>query len=84
MNTIAEVTKDCPREDCSITDFGGVGTSTCMGWMPTYDKHGNRTDRGDPNIHSSALKCYTCGASWSISTQYGETTITPKDPRPQS
>lgn len=83
MNTISEVTKDCTREDCSIT--GGFGTSTCMAWTPTYDKNGNQTDRGDPNIHSSSLKCLTCGASWWLRTQYGETTIKKADmPHPWS
>jgi len=77
FQTIARCTKDCPREDCAIIDLGGA--STCMGWTPTYDKHGNRTDRGDPNIHSNGLKCTTCGASWFASTQYGKTTITARD-----
>lgn len=75
MNMIAEVTKDCPREDCSISG-GDSGVSTCVGWSPTYDKHGNRTDCGDPNTFTSELRCSKCGASWIISTQYGKTTIT--------
>lgn len=73
MNTIKEATKDCPRTDCSITCGGS--TSTCMGWTPTYDKLGNRTDSGDPNIHTQWLRCSTCGKSWTASTQYGKTAI---------
>lgn len=73
--TISEMTKDCRRQDCSLSDYG-VSTSTCMGWIPTYDKHGNRTDRGDPNIYRSGMRCSTCGLIWEIRTQYGETTMT--------
>lgn len=78
MNMIAEATKDCPREDCRLTDFG-VSSTTCMGWTPTFDKYGNRTDSGDPNITTGAIKCVTCGASWNYRTQYGETALTPRD-----
>ena len=80
LNDIQAVTKDCPREDCSISG-GNSGMSTCMGWSPSYDKHGNRTSRGDPNIFTTSLMCSKCGASWRLSTQYGKTTITPVAPR---
>ena len=75
MSLIPELTKDCPREDCSITG-GNSGVSTCMGWTPTYDKRGNRTDRGDPNSFTTSYLCSVCGAQWSATTQYGETKIT--------
>lgn len=74
MNAFQEATKDCQRDDCSLSAIGGV--VTCLAWTPTYDKNGARTDRGDPNIHSSRLVCSTCGRRWSVQTQYGETTVT--------
>jgi hypothetical protein len=77
MNLFQRATKDCTRSDCQLVSSGGF--STCMGYMPTYDKNGTRTDRGDPNIHSSSLHCMTCGNRWHISTQYNETTITPSN-----
>lgn len=73
-NIVARCTKDCEREDCSISG-GAYGFSTCMGWTPTYDKHGNRTDRGDPNTHTTSMRCASCGKQWAITTQYGETTV---------
>lgn len=78
MNLIPELTKNCQREDCSIVG-GSCGVSTLVAWTPTYDKHGNRTDRGDPNTFTTTYKCVTCGASWSATTQYGETKITPRN-----
>lgn len=74
MNTIQKLTKDCPREDCSISG-GDYGVSTCMGWTPTYDKNGNRTDRGDPNSYTTSYACSACGKRWSVTTQYGQTNI---------
>lgn len=74
MDLIKEATRDCPREDCSLTSRGGA--STCMAWTPTYDKHGHRTDSGDPNIHSGSLKCSSCGREWITQTQYGKTSVT--------
>jgi hypothetical protein len=73
VNIIEQCTKDCTRDDCSITTDGGM--VTCMGWTPTYDKHGNRTDDGDPNIHTQTVRCSTCRWQWTIRTQYGKTEI---------
>ena len=75
VNNIHEATKDCLRDDCSISAVG-PSRSTLMAWTPTYDKHGNRIDRGDPNIHSTTMRCWTCGSEWLLSTQYGETKVT--------
>lgn len=75
MNKIQQITKDCQREDCSITG-GNSGFSTCMGYTPTYDKHGKRTDRGDPNTFTTSYRCSTCKREWLVSTQYGESKIT--------
>lgn len=75
MNKIQQITKDCPREDCSITG-GNSGISTCVGWTPTYDKNGKRTDKGDPNSFTTSYQCSTCKRAWSATTRYGETTIT--------
>lgn len=74
MNVIQEMTKDCPREDCTLTS--GLSTSTGLAWSPTYDKSGNRTDRGDPNYHNTEYRCSKCGASWIASTRFNETKIT--------
>jgi hypothetical protein len=80
MNLIAAMTDNCPREDCSITQ--GLGTVTCMGWTPSYDKSGKRTDRGDPNTTTTAYRCTQCGNQWLVSTQYGVSTVTEVE-RPQ-
>lgn len=73
-NLISDLTKDCPREDCSI--YGGnCSTRTCLAWTPTYDKHGNRTDRGDPNTSATSYRCATCNVEWIVRTQYGESTV---------
>lgn len=81
MNVIQEATKECPRDDCSITN-SGMGVSTCLGWTPSYDKLGNRTDRGDPNTHSSELRCSRCGQRWTVVRKYDETKITAQHPWP--
>lgn len=74
MNAFQKATADCDRPDCKLVDRGGV--STLMAWTPTYDKNGNRTDRGDPNIRHSTIQCLTCNREWDAKTQYGETTVT--------
>lgn len=73
MNLIREVTKTCERTDCSLTESGGV--TTCMGFAPTYDKYGTRTDRGDPNIRSWSIRCSACKREWVASEQYSNTAI---------
>lgn len=74
MNFLIEkMTKDCQREDCSLTDHGT--TSTCMGFTPTYDKRGNRSDAGDPNITTTEWRCSKCPKRWVARTQYGKTEI---------
>lgn len=78
MNIIAKLTKDCPREDCSVQCGGS--TVTLLGWTPLYDKQGNRTDSGDPNTTTSGYRCHACGRSWSVMTQYGETRIASVEP----
>jgi hypothetical protein len=79
MNIIPRLTSDCPRKDCSLS--GGIYTTTCMGWCPTYDKNGNLIGRGDPNISTSTWVCVTCGASWRVKEQYGEYEVTRADPQ---
>ena len=74
MNIIQQITKDCPREDCSMLEGGS--TSTCMGWQPTYDKAGQRIDKGDPNTHTTSWRCSSCNRAWVTNTRYGETSIT--------
>lgn len=74
MKLIAQLTGDCPREDCAVQEGGS--TSTCLGWTPTYDKRGERTDRGNPNSMRTSFRCSTCGKEWAAYTQYDETTFT--------
>jgi hypothetical protein len=66
-------TRDCIREDCRL-QADGPGSQTLLGWIPTFDKHGNLIGRGDPNIMTCYMHCVTCGARWTESTQYGVTT----------
>jgi hypothetical protein len=72
MGTIQKLTENCSRADCSIS--GGVQTSTLIGWVPTFDKHGNQTG-SDPNIYSGSYQCLSCGTTWHVKEQYGEVTI---------
>ena len=71
---ISELTKDCPRADCRIHESLG-GASTLLAWEPTYDKYGNRVDKGDPNECTSSMRCSTCGVGWILRTQFGETKV---------
>jgi hypothetical protein len=87
MVDVVKLTEGCPREDCSISF--GAGMSTCMAWTPmmiapTYNKKGERTDQGDPNIHTSSAVCSACGKRWSICQQRGETTVTLHEDQPRS
>lgn len=69
---VLEPHKTCPREDCRIEHLGG--TSTLMGWSPTFDKHGNQIG-SDPNIRISRSRCATCGAEWELRTQSDASSI---------
>lgn len=62
---------DCDK-DCRFQEEGWSAT-TCMYFIPVYDKHGNNLNP-DGNITSGTLKCTVCDKRWSYSTQYGETT----------
>jgi hypothetical protein len=66
--------RDCERDaaECRITNLGGM--STMLGWSPTYDGDGNRTDRGNPNSLTEWWHCRTCNRRWSSKTKFGETT----------
>lgn len=72
---------ECDRDgtECQIQISSGM--ATCMAWWPTYDGNGRRTDKGDPNIYTQDVHCYTCKRRWVRRTQFGETTIIP-DQRP--
>lgn len=74
MSIIPQLTQDCPREDCAIQDRGS--TSTLLAWSPTYDKNGNRIDKGDPNTRTTKYIRRSCYREWYVSTQYGESKIT--------
>ncbi len=78
MSLIPELTKDCDRDDCRVIG-GNASVSTCMAWTPVYDKQGNRIDDGDPNTSTTTYDCATCGAHWTVSTQFGETKITKRN-----
>lgn len=54
--------------------------TTCMGWTPTYDKHGRRVDSGGPNTTTWNYRCSKCGTSWTVSERRGETTISKHSP----
>ena len=43
-----------------------------------YDRNGRLTNRNQ-NITRTIWGCLTCGRSWEVKAQYGETTIT-EDP----
>lgn len=76
MSIVERLTKDCARADCSLSSQGSV--STCIGWTPMYDRNGRLTNRNQ-NITRTIWGCLTCGRSWEVKAQYGETTIT-EDP----
>lgn len=69
---IAEFTKDCPNENCSVQEL--FSTSTAMSWAVVYDKQGNLTSR-DPNITTTDYFCHICGGAWKTRTQYGKTKV---------
>jgi len=72
------MTKDCNRDDCRVA-FDQSSMSTCIGWMPTYDKRGRQIG-SDPNVTTSGATCLTCGARWAFRTQGGKTTVTRTPP----
>jgi hypothetical protein len=74
MNTIEMMTRDCPREDCTLQP--GVSTTTCLGWTPSYNRHGGRMDSGNPNITSTQWRCVKCLREWVENEQRGNSTIT--------
>lgn len=59
---ITEMTAGCEKE-CRINY--GLFTTTCMGWVQTFDKHGNPTGR-DPNTSTGTAHCQTCGKNWLV------------------
>lgn len=48
----------CTRDDCNLSY--GLSMSTCMGFSPSYNRRGERTDGGDPNITTTTYRCSTC------------------------
>jgi hypothetical protein len=64
------------RADCSLYEAGGV--TTLLGWSACYDKHGNRINGVDPNVHKSSLVCASCCRQWIMRSQGGQTTISEK------
>ena len=52
---------ECEREDCRIVSLGSY--TTCLGWTPIYDKHGNLLN-SDPNKITTEYKCTVCGNNW--------------------
>ena len=59
---------ECEREDCRIQALGC--TTTCMGYLPTYDKNGNLISK-DPNTRTCRYSCSICNREWTTKTQYG-------------
>ena len=69
MTDIADLTKDCPREDCRVVYHGS--STTLMGWSQIYDKKGNPVGN-DPNTTTSSFTCSACGKRWRIESQPGK------------
>lgn len=72
-NDIQLLTKDCEREDCSISHEGS--STTLLGWTQTYDKNGNPKSQ-NPNTTTSHYRCFKCSKRWQVKTQYGKSEVT--------
>lgn len=66
---IANLTKDCSREDCRVSCSGQ--STTLMGWTQSYDKKGKPIGR-DPNTTTAHYRCSTCGVAWKVQERDGE------------
>jgi hypothetical protein len=73
LTAFQKATEHCEREDCSLSATHVA--STCLTWTPTYNKQGERTDKGDPNTYTNTIECSTCNRKWEAATLYNETTI---------
>lgn len=69
-----ECTND-PSE-CRIRSVSTGGPM--LGWRPTYDGDGNRTDGGDPNWYSASQSRSTCKREWVETTHRGKVTVKAK------
>ena len=69
---------ECKNKDaCRLHDYGW--STTCMGWTPVYDGHGNRVN-SDPNTSHGTTSCSACGGLWSVTTKAGATTYETDSP----
>lgn len=41
----------------------GAAMTTCMGWTPIYDGHGNLVN-SNPNTLTQAVECDACSGAW--------------------
>jgi hypothetical protein len=70
-NDLGKHQQVCDRPDaCRITE--GYRTTTCIGWTPVYDGHGNQLNT-DPNITRWSEHCSTCGRTWDMTRTHGAT-----------
>lgn len=67
--SIARMTADCEREDCSIVYDGSA--TTLLGWSQTYDKRGRPKHR-DPNMTTGRFHCERCSKRWKVESKDGE------------
>ena len=72
-DTLEQMTSDCLNDFCQISF--GPGTSTLIGWSPSYDKKGRITSN-NPNRTTTPAWCNKCGRRWSITSANGQSEIT--------
>jgi predicted secreted protein len=65
------------RDECRIAQ--GYRTTTCIGWTPVYDGHGNQVNR-DPNTTLWSEHCSTCKRTWDIEQSAGAVMRTERAP----
>jgi hypothetical protein len=53
----------CSDKDKCRLRYGAV-TSTCMGYSPVYDGHGNIVAGEDPNSRYQVVRCDACKRAW--------------------
>ena len=79
--TAPTIPRDCAEKTKCRLSYG-PGASTCMGWHPVYDGHGNAINH-DPNYTTSPVNCSTCGGRW-IETRHAGAITWALDPPHQT
>ena len=79
MSIIPKLTAGCD-EDCAI--LHGGSSTTLIGHLETYDKHGNPRGR-DFNTTTSNFECLRCKKRWRVESRDGaEDVIFVMEPKP--